>query len=104
MTKSLSHNLGTNLNAIKTYSIYALEDQQLSSYVKDKYIKPISVNSQQLNLFISNIRDLSLIKLDQFDLKLEYFNIKDEIEFVQSLFLDAIERRRIKIINPIIDG
>jgi hypothetical protein len=46
MCRSLSHELGTNLNSILTYIKMALNDDKIETYLKWKYLDPIRINSE----------------------------------------------------------
>ncbi|CAD8122278.1 unnamed protein product [Paramecium sonneborni] len=97
MCRSLSHELGTNLNSIITFTKMALKDDNVDSHFKCKYLEPIRINSEQLNLIVGTIRDYNLINLKQFSLKLEEVDIELEIRFIVSLFNESIENKNIKI-------
>ncbi|CAD8198037.1 unnamed protein product [Paramecium pentaurelia] len=97
MCRSLSHELGTNLNSIITFTKMALKDEDINSHFKLKYLEPIRINSEQLNLIVGTIRDYNLINLKQFSLKLEEIDIELEIRFIVSLFNESIENKNIKI-------
>ncbi|CAD8114359.1 unnamed protein product [Paramecium sonneborni] len=108
ISRSLSHELGTNLNSIMVFSSLAFNDDEISDEVKEKYISPLKINSEQLSLIVSNIRDYNLISLQQFILKLEEFNIDDEVKYIESLMIDIIKNKQINLVydyqllNPII--
>ncbi|CAD8207810.1 unnamed protein product [Paramecium octaurelia] len=97
MCRSLSHELGTNLNSIITFIKMALKDEDVNCHFKSKYLEPIRTNSEQLNLIVGTIRDYNLINLKQFSLKLEEVDIELEIRFIVSLFNESIENKNIKI-------
>ncbi|CAK68376.1 unnamed protein product (macronuclear) [Paramecium tetraurelia] len=97
MCRSLSHELGTNLNSIITFIKMALKDEDISCHFKSKYLEPIRINSEQLNLIVGTIRDYNLINLRQFSLRLEEVDIELEIRFIVSLFNESIENKNIKI-------
>lgn len=97
MCRSLSHELGTNLNSILTYTKMALKDDLVEVQTKSRYLNAIKINCEQLNLIVGTIRDFNLINLKQFSLKLEELDIEEEIRFIVSLFADSIESKAIKI-------
>ncbi|CAD8127100.1 unnamed protein product [Paramecium sonneborni] len=97
MCRSLSHELGTNLNSIITFTAMALDDIKIDDYTKLKYLDPIWINCEQLSLIVGSIRDYNLINLQQFSLKLEELDIEQEIKFMVSLFQDSIESKQIKV-------
>ncbi|CAD8155452.1 unnamed protein product [Paramecium pentaurelia] len=97
MCRSLSHELGTNLNSIITFTKMALNDDNVNSFFKCKYLEPIRINSEQLNLIVGTIRDYNLINLKQFSLKLEELDLESEIRFIVSLLNESIENKNIKI-------
>ncbi|CAD8196312.1 unnamed protein product [Paramecium pentaurelia] len=100
MCKSLSHELGTNLNCIQSLSEIALQKSSITQEIKDNIIQPILTNSQQLNLIISNIRDYSSIETDQFQLSLSTFNILDQIQAVVDFFQLTCQQKGIELILP----
>ncbi|CAD8070988.1 unnamed protein product [Paramecium sonneborni] len=99
ISRSLSHELGTNLNSIMVFSNLAFHDNEVPDQVKE---------NEQLNLIVSNIRDYNLISLQQFNLKLEEFNINDEVKYIETLVMDIINNKLIELVhdyqlvNPII--
>lgn len=97
--KSLSHELGTNLNSILTFSNMAFQDDQISNEIKSQYIDPIVVNSEQLNLILSNIRDFNLFYLNSFILKLDEIDVLEEVGFVENLFKDAMQNKNIELVH-----
>ncbi|CAD8124691.1 unnamed protein product [Paramecium sonneborni] len=97
MCRSLSHELGTNLNSIITFTAMALDDEKIDKCTKLKYLDPIWINCEQLNLIVGSIRDYNLINLQQFSLKLEELDLQQEIKFMVSLFQDSIESKQIKV-------
>ncbi|CAD8170545.1 unnamed protein product [Paramecium octaurelia] len=97
MCRSLSHELGTNLNSIVTFTKMALKDDIVDSHLKSKYLEPIRINSEQLNLIVGTIRDYNLINLKQFSLKLEELDLEAEIRFIVSLLNESFENKNIKI-------
>lgn len=46
MCRSLSHELGTNLNSIITFTTMALDDKKIDKYTKLKYLDPIWINCE----------------------------------------------------------
>ncbi|CAD8135910.1 unnamed protein product [Paramecium pentaurelia] len=100
MCKSLSHELGTNLNCIQSLSEIALQKSSITQDIKDNIIQPIFTNSQQLNLIISNIRDYSSIETDQFQLSLQTFNILDEIKQITDFFQLTCQQKGINLVLP----
>ncbi|CAD8127091.1 unnamed protein product [Paramecium sonneborni] len=100
MCKSLSHELGTNLNCIQSLSEIALQKSSISQDIKQHIIQPILTSSQQLNLIISNIRDYSSIETDQFQLSLSTFNILEEIKAIVDFFQLTCQQKRIDLILP----
>lgn len=46
MCRSLSHELGTNLNSIITFTKMALKDDNVDSLFKCKYLEPIRINCE----------------------------------------------------------
>ncbi|CAD8191285.1 unnamed protein product [Paramecium octaurelia] len=99
ISRSLSHELGTNLNSIMVFSSLALHDDEVPESVKQKYISPLKINSEQLGLIVSNIRDYNLISLQQFNLKLEEFNINDEVKYIETLMIDIIKNKQINLVH-----
>ncbi|CAD8210902.1 unnamed protein product [Paramecium octaurelia] len=97
MCRSLSHELGTNLNSIITFTAMALDDDKVDKYTKLKFLDPIWINCEQLSLIVGSIRDYNLINLQQFSLKLEELDVEQEIKFMVSLFSESIESKQIKV-------
>ncbi|CAD8210920.1 unnamed protein product [Paramecium octaurelia] len=100
MCKSLSHELGTNLNCIQSLSEIALQKSSIAQDIKDNIIQPILSNSQQLNLIISNIRDYSSIETDQFYLSLSTFNVREQIQAIVDFFQPTCQQKGIELILP----
>ncbi|CAD8124683.1 unnamed protein product [Paramecium sonneborni] len=100
MCKSLSHELGTNLNCIQSLSEIALQKSSITQDIKEHFIQPILTSSQQLNLIISNIRDYSSIETDQFQLSLSTFNILEEINMIVDFFQITCQQKGIDFILP----
>lgn len=46
MCRSLSHELGTNLNSIITFTTMALDDNKVDKYTKMKFLDPIWINCE----------------------------------------------------------
>ncbi|CAK58854.1 unnamed protein product (macronuclear) [Paramecium tetraurelia] len=99
ISRSLSHELGTNLNSIMVFSSLAMHDDEVPELVKQKYIQSLKINSEQLGLIVSNIRDYNLISLQQFNLKLEEFNINDEVKQIENLLIDTIKNKQINVVH-----
>ncbi|CAD8189304.1 unnamed protein product [Paramecium pentaurelia] len=99
ISRSLSHELGTNLNSIMVFSNLALHDDEVPEFVRQKYFSPLKINSEQLSLIVSNIRDYNLISLQQFNLKLEEFNIYDEVKHIETLMIDIIKNKQIEVVH-----
>ncbi|CAD8196328.1 unnamed protein product [Paramecium pentaurelia] len=97
MCRSLSHELGTNLNSIITFTTMALDDNKVDKYTKMKFLDPIWINCEQLSLIVGSIRDYNLINLQQFSLKLEELDVEQEIKFMVSLFSESIDSKQIKV-------
>lgn len=46
MCRSLSHELGTNLNSILTYTKMALKDELVETQTKSRYLNAIKINCE----------------------------------------------------------
>jgi hypothetical protein len=63
---SVSHEFGTFLNCLTTLSLIGLSDEEVDLDVRNRYFKPLQVNSYLLNLILANVRDYNLIVMKQF--------------------------------------
>ncbi|CAD8160755.1 unnamed protein product [Paramecium octaurelia] len=97
MCKQLSHELGTSLNSLMTFSNLAAEDEGISEQIKTTYIYPILINSVQLNLIINNVRDFTHLGLKIFQLKLEEMQIIQTVEFINTLFEEPLQSKGIEL-------
>ncbi|KAM3128219.1 hypothetical protein pb186bvf_019702 [Paramecium bursaria] len=95
--KSLSHELSTNLNCMTSLSNVGIMDPTIQESIKNEYLKPIYINSEQLNLIISNFRDYGTMESDQFQLKLETFNLNQQIQEIVDYFQDTCKAKMIQI-------
>ncbi|CAD8176818.1 unnamed protein product [Paramecium octaurelia] len=97
MCKQISHELGTSLNSLMTFSNLAVEDEGISEQIKTTYIYPILINSVQFNLIINNVRDFTHLGLQIFQLKLEEMQIIQTVEFINALFEEPLQSKGIEL-------
>ncbi|CAD8074517.1 unnamed protein product [Paramecium primaurelia] len=97
MCKQISHELGTSLNSLMTFSNLAVEDEGISEQIKTTYIYPILINSVQFNLIINNVRDFTHLGLQIFQLKLEEMQIIQTVEFINTLFEEPLQSKGIEL-------
>lgn len=99
LCRSLSHELGTNLNGISTFTHLALNDPSVDLIIKEKYFEPISINGEQLHLIVCTIRDYNLMYLNQFLLKIDEIDIRLELRSICALFESALKSKGVKLIT-----
>ena len=87
---NMSHEIRTPLNSIMGFSSL-LGDGELVDQERQKFIKIINENGQQLLAIISDVLDLSKIESDQLELHFSNFTINEELDDLYELFAQKLQ-------------
>lgn len=86
---NMSHEIRTPLNSILGFS-ELLCDDRIAAVKKQKFIKLINSNGEQLTTIISDIIDISKIESNQVDIHKKYININDELDELKDWLLSKL--------------
>ncbi|KAM3136899.1 hypothetical protein pb186bvf_010984 [Paramecium bursaria] len=93
--QSISHELSTCLNCILTLSQLFNQNDDVPKDFREQYVEPVLMNSRQLELIISNLKDYNTLTTNNFMSQISKFNLFQEITEIVEYFQSTLNQKQI---------
>lgn len=94
---NMSHEIRTPMNAILGFT-ELLKKHQLTAERQQRYITMIEKGGERLLNIINDLIDLSKIEAGQLKVNFETCNIKEQVEYIYTLFKPEVDQKKMEII------
>lgn len=95
---NMSHEIRTPMNGILGFA-ELLKEPNLTSDDQQKYIRIIERSGVRMLNIINNIVDISKIEAGLMDVKIQYSNINEQIDYIYTFFKPEVEAKGMELIH-----